>query len=476
MEQIDDTTFSKFVCNALPQSKMIEVEKQLIENGEAPATIHASILNYEINMDTANEILGMDEEQYNEKKMVSEVRNEELNDSIKVQNETITFNSTNMNINFTKEEALKIQELFAAYNKSENSESTIDENLVNFYLNQRPGTFAEDAHEVVKGFHKGIETFNTNLTEALKEDGIDYVSQLKELGTDLTNEQKYELYINFLAALHVLNVQNFDAEKASQIEDFEAIKQSLAPIGDVTDEMLDEAIEKIVDALNNNTLCMTSIDKVKDLMESLPDGTEAVQETLLGSENDMRAKLITALATYIAYQNEDIASLKGQEVSPETIAIAVAAGIEQAHVIEDTRTGKITIEKAIKVLKIIGGVALWTALTAGGIYVTINLAMFTMASLIGLLGTSLLAIIVAGGMALMVSIGISNSLSDTVSSVMDGAGNIFDKIVVTWREIAWPAIKKKAETFISWVRSLLTNKNVEQTTETSPITVVTTQA
>lgn len=80
----------------------------------------------------------------------------------------------------------------------------------------------------------------------------------------------------------------------------------------------------------------------------------------------MHNKLVTALAIYIAYQNEDITSLKGQNVSPEAIAIAAAAGIEQAHVIEDTRTGKITVEKAIKVLKIIGGVALWTTLMAGG--------------------------------------------------------------------------------------------------------------
>ena len=84
------------------------------------------------------------------------------------------------------------------------------------------------------------------------------------------------------------------------------IKQGLAPTGEITDEMLDEVIGKIADALNNNTLCMASIDKMRDLMEVLPDGSEAVKEELRGSENDMHAKLVTALAIYIAYQNEDI--------------------------------------------------------------------------------------------------------------------------------------------------------------------------
>lgn len=481
MKRIDDIIFNKFVCNTLSQSDMVEVEKQLIESKEIPASLHASILNYEMNTEEASEMLGVNEEQSDfinqEKNMVDEDRKEESDDSIEVQDEIITFkNSTNMNINLTKEEALKVQELSTVYNEFENSELNIDENLVNFYLAQRPGAFAEDAHEVIAGIRKGVETFNANLTAALKDGDIDYISQLKELGQDLTNEQKFELYINFLSALHVLNVQNFSAEKASQIEDFVTIKQGFAPTGEITDEMLDEVIGKIADALNNNTLCMTSIDKMRDLMEVLPDGSEAVKEELCGSENDMHTKLVNALAIYIAYQNEDITSLKGQNVSPEAIAIAAAAGIEQAHVIEDTRTGKITVEKAIKVLKIIGGVALWTTLMAGVIYVAVNLAMFTMGSFIGLLGTSIFAMIIAGGIAAMVGIGFSNSLFDTVDSIVDGAGTIFDKIVILWRETVWPVIKDRAEAFISWIRSLLSNKTVEQTAEISPITLVTTQA
>ena len=99
-----------------------------------------------------------------------------------------------------------------------------------------------------------------------------------------------------------------------------------------------------------------------------------------------------------------------------------------------------------------------------------------MGSFIGLLGTSIFAMIIAGGIAAMVGIGFSNSLFDTVDSIVDGAGTIFDKIVILWRETVWPVIKDRAEAFISWIRSLLSNKTVEQTAEISPITLVTTQA
>lgn len=117
-----------------------------------------------------------------------------------------------------------------------------------------------------------------------------------------------------------------------------------------------------------------------------------------------------------------------------------------------------------------------TTLMVGVIYVAVNLAMFTMGSFIGLLGTSIFAMIIAGGIAAMVGIGFSNSLFDTVDSIVDGAGTIFDKIVILWRETVWPVIKERAEAFISWIRSLLSNRTVEQTAEISPITIVTTQA
>lgn len=46
--KIDDLIFSKFVGNALTKSQMMDVEKQLIADGEISAAVEASIIDYEI--------------------------------------------------------------------------------------------------------------------------------------------------------------------------------------------------------------------------------------------------------------------------------------------------------------------------------------------------------------------------------------------------------------------------------------------
>ena len=151
--KVDDLLFSKYVANALPQAKMVEVEQQLMRDGEAEAAVVASIVNFEQNADQAEVLLGVDEyeEQKNENIFLEKDRKAVKTSSEMVYNESETQNNLGMNINFSKDEALKVQELVAQFNEKYNQELTLDENLAQFYLDQRPGTFPEDAHEVVKG-------------------------------------------------------------------------------------------------------------------------------------------------------------------------------------------------------------------------------------------------------------------------------------------------------------------------------------
>ena len=92
-----------------------------------------------------------------------------------------------MNINFSKEEVLKVQEIFAAYKEFESVELSMEENLVNFYLNQRPGVHPDEAKDVIKSVINGVKTFNENLNKALKEELTERVhpeyllNEIKEL-------------------------------------------------------------------------------------------------------------------------------------------------------------------------------------------------------------------------------------------------------------------------------------------------------
>lgn len=459
MKKISDALFSMFVNNQLSTKEMQNIEKQLIANDEAPATIYASVINYETNLKQANELLGLDNEKEMEKNTVNDAGIGIKTDSKLVENETKTIKNSMMNIRISKEEALKVQQLFAAYNESENQECTVEENLINFYLKQYPGVSIEEAREVVQALRKGVGMFNENLNKAFKEE-LDYVEQIKEMSKDLDNKQKYELYINFLSAIHVMNIQNFNEEKVSQIEGFETMKQGLLATEDVTEEMLEDVIAKIVTALQENTLCLGTAETMQELIESLPEGAEAVEDVLRGSENDMRKKVIMALIVYILHKNGELSSLSEQELLPEIIAVGVASGIEEMQILEQVRTGRTAVDTAIKIFKIIGGIALFTLFSVAATFIIANLTVFTFEFLIGLLGVSTIALIGSAALACLFWFPI---LSDTIKGIggfVEWTGRLFDSLIDTWRESIWPTIKEKSENFMEWIGGLYSTGDV----------------
>ena len=199
---VDDITFCRFVNNLLPKDKMREAERDLINAGEADLSIQASIINYRINSVMAEEMLGIE---YEEKLIPEEVRNDMSADS---KDAKFNLSTTVMNNNFNKEEIQTIRNLVETVNNSINPEVPFEENLKQFYLLQRPGALPEEAEEVVSGIRKGIELFNSNLQQAMQEENFDYVSELENISSNMEIKDKYELYVNFLAALQSLSVNN----------------------------------------------------------------------------------------------------------------------------------------------------------------------------------------------------------------------------------------------------------------------------
>lgn len=453
--KVDDITFSRFVNNDLPQAKMVEIEKSLIEDGEINASIQASMLNYSLNEAYAKDLLGIDE------KIISRKDRTTLDsDSKESNNESLILKSTTMNNKLSKEEILKVQELAAKFNESYNSELSLEENLVKFYLTERPGAFPEDAYTIVNGLKSGIVSFNANLKKALENGEFDYATELKELTSEMPINGKYELYINFLAALQTLSVGNLSTEQASQLENFQTIRERLIVKDEVTEEMLRDVEDKIGQLLKNNNFCLGSLESLKELIDELPNGSEAVESVVINSEQDMREKMITSMATYIAYQNEELESLKGQELSPEVIAISVAAGVEEMHVMDDLNSGRTTIDKAIKVLKIIGGIALFSLLayvafnciTAIG---TLSMVMFMVA-----FGSTTIATVGALLASIFVVWSLTNSAFDAEEKIMNWSSRIFDVVVNTWRETVWPSIFTVLHNIGDWFVSLFQKRTI----------------
>ena len=108
---MDIQEFIGFTHNLLPQAKMAEVEQQLMADGEADATLQASMANYVAQQNLANEMLGVETEINNfENNSVLEDRIAAGADSVIANNETETQNLTTMNIQFTTDEALQVQQ------------------------------------------------------------------------------------------------------------------------------------------------------------------------------------------------------------------------------------------------------------------------------------------------------------------------------------------------------------------------------
>lgn len=464
--KVDDLLFSKYVANALPQAKMVEVEQQLMRDGEAEAAVVASIVNFEQNADQAEVLLGVDEyeEQKNENIFLEKDRKAVKTSSEMVYNESETQNNLGMNINFSKDEALKVQELVAQFNEKYNQELTLDENLAQFYLDQRPGTFPEDAHEVVKGLHAGINEFNSKLQKALAENGLDYAEELKKLTDGMPLAEKYELYLNFLAAVSTLSMENMSEEKLEMLEDYKVIREHLKPNGEVTEEMLADVEKRIAEVLENNTLCLGSVNALRQIIAQLPEGAEAVEGAVTGSEADVRQKLLSAMATYVMYENGEIESLKNDEkYTPEMIAVGAAVGIEQANVINDVRAGRTTTDKAIRVLKIIGGVALYCLLMYAAIKIVASISLLSIGWMSFTLGFSTLANLVSVAFGLAVGWQLAKLLGGSIERIMQGTSQIFDSIVGTWRKTLWPAISKTCLSVWNWLREQVSNKTVTST-------------
>lgn len=463
MKEIDDMTFFRFVNNLLGKDQMASVAKSLRQSGEAGVALQASVANYLSNKAMADEMLGADvETEVMEKNILREDRSGLSLHSKEANNLKETIMKANFNL--THDEQQCVQNIVENFNKSYDSvaETSMEDQLVQFCLLQCPGTFPEDAYKLVKDMRHGIDMFNANLQKAMSESGFDYAAELGKLAADMPLKDKYELYANFLAALQTMATDNLSEGQMAQIADFEAMRAKLDVTGDVNEEMLAELENRIADMLANNTLCMGSIDQLRHLMATLPSGADAVAQATRDAGEDMRQKLVASMATYIAYHNDNIESMRGKEFSAESIAISVAAGVEQAHVVDDLNAGRTTVDRAIHILKIIGGVALFSLLA----YMALDLMVVTMTTLAvqlaALFGTSTIAAIGSVVALTMISLGMGEVLVNVGQGAMNLASRTFDLVVDTWRTMAWPFVKASLERAWQWLRSQLASNTLQQ--------------
>lgn len=460
--KIDDITFFRFANNLLDKDDMANTAKALHEAGEMDAVLHSSVIAYEANTALAEEMLGIDCETMNAE-IIGVEKNILEKDRIVVGDLSKEVNNISQrimtaNINLTKDEQKYVLSIIESFNSFAINAGDISFNdkLVKFYLEQHPGSFPDDAYKLVGEMRHGIEMFNANLKKALSESGFDYADELHKLAADMVVKDKYELYANFLAALQTIAIGNLSVDQFAFVEDYQTIRGRLEVTGEVSDDMLAEIETKIADMLNENTLCLGSIDQFRHLIDELPKGTDGIEQTTHGSEEYMRQKLIASMATFIAWQNDRLESMHGKEFTAESIAIATAAGVEQAHVINDLHAGRTSVDRAIHILKIIGGVALFSTLAYFAFMAMITVNTIVGAFLTNLLGTSVIASFGSLAAIAMLSVGMGDVFYGISTRVMSLASRTFDLLVDTWRNTAWPVVSETLNTMWLWLNGMLT--------------------
>ena len=458
--KIDDLIFSKFVGNALTHKQMEDVEKQLIAEGEFSAAIEASIIDYEVRQNEAESILGTEENNTSiENNSENVVRNEESYDSEETKTISLTTkNSVIMNnVEFTKEEMVKVIERYNAIVKSNKADLSLKENLVNAYMSASPAKTKEEAENIVNSLIAGCDTLTRKYNEALS-NGFNAEAEITSICEGKSLKDKYSFLINALAMVETLNLDAFTSLTDANTAVKKAIEDYNAAAPEPTEEDCETMKKLLAEALANNTILVSSLEKARAILTTANEGTSSVVDFTSAQYDDARQKAETALAAWLEYEAGGISSVQ-QGASPEAIGVGAATAVEEAKIMADVASGSKTTEIAIKCLKVLGGVALTCLMGYYGILAA-SLAGGAIAyGLLSVLGTSLLACIATMVLVIPVLWGMADLGVNAGAYILEKAGDAYDYVVEKLRESIFPKIAEVAKGFVDWLKSKFEHRN-----------------
>lgn len=452
----NDQIFCDFVTNALSSEDMKRAESLVVANGDSDASIFASMAYYDANSDLVADS-EEDDDFYSHIYSLLERNSHRLvsssaNDNNKSTMETFKFNAS---------EIANIKNLVAQFAEGEDKSKSLKENLVDFYMRSFSGVEGEESStDTIDALIKGIQIFNTQLSEALKQDietgEVNYIDALAAIGADKSLSERYAMYASFLVLLETLEASNLNENEMSFVETYESKKNTKFRIPDdqeVTQEMIDEIIVKINECLSNSTFTLSTLEASRDLRNAI-DSDEHSVVLIKTRQEDMRAKLVLATCTYIAAKKGKISNL-APDTKPEFVALGVAAGVEEEKVLVDVAQGNMDESKAAKILKIIGAVALIGGLLIGVSYLSGILGAGIFVGLFMLLGEGVFAALISGIIGAVVTATIFSALTICAIKVVEVADVVYDKIVDVIRRKVIPAAKCIWAKAKEWIKSKL---------------------
>lgn len=423
-----------------------------------------SIRNFESeNSDYCEELLGIDEDEsyklYEKVEKYSDLicKNLLLNHSINVNNKNLKHMEK---INFTKDELGIITNRFNEIHSAYDETKSLKENLVSYYMTTNETISSDDAELIITRLMSGVEELTTKFQKAMAE-GWNPKEHVDAMVEGMTLQQRYDFLVNAISLVNTLNVQTMGEVQDVQATINETIEKMKSGNIEVTDAVCDELQNSLTELLQSSPLMVTNAKQIKEMMDAANGQTTNVVDFASSQYDDYRYKNEMALAAWIEHKNGALTTLPSDTI-PEALGVSIAAGVEEAHIMEEVATGLKPFEWSVKALKILGAVALTCFL---GYVAILGLALLAGAffeTSIIVMGTSTIAIIAATALSFLICWGYSEVAIKAGTKILEWTGEAYDWVVKKLKDNVYPTIKTGFTKLVSWVKSLF--KKGETTT------------
>ena len=443
---------------------MLNSKDEIVGNlsNEEISKISSQLFNYQNsdfnNKESEEDIIGIDDDeitlffQESEKKAEKICKNILFNHSIEMNNKNIRIMEK---AKFTTAELSVITNRYNEIHTSVNESLSLKENLMSYYMSTDSSITKEEAEDIVVRLMAGVENFTTKYRTAM-EDGWNPKEHVDAMIRDMSLQQRYDFLVNAISLVNTLNVQTMGDMQDIQASINETIEKMKSGDIEVTEVVCDELQNSLTELLQSSPLMVTNAEQIKEMMDAANSQTTSVVDFASSQYDDYRHKNEMALATWIEHKNGALTTLPS-DILPEALGVSIAAGVEEAHILEEVATGSRNLEWAVYCLKILGGVALTCFLG----YIALLGLMLVLATFFELsvlvLGTSTFALFVASALSLLVCWGYSDVVIKTGTKILKWTGEAYDWLVIKLKDNVYPIIKAGFTKFVSWVKSLFNN-------------------
>lgn len=355
---------------------------------------------------------------------------------------------------FTDQELKNITTMAGQFIEKNDSSKSIKENMMLFLTEAVPGMTAIMCEETVDSLVKGITSFTDAYRDFCDNDEMPLYDRCMDIIKDRPAQEQAACIINFIAMLKTMDASvltevlgDTQADLMSKFEEF--CGSGVAE--DISEEQIEELHNQLRDAIGNNAVCLAGEEQMKNLLAALDTDRDMVKTLVEKQVSEFDFKCYAALAAYISYKQENLASIP-EDVDPEVLGASIAAGVERAKVIAGVKSGIISWDQAFKLLKYIGG-ALLLALFVWLNYnlITLGLGIATVFFTV-LLQSTVLGIIsglIIGGYSMYKVI---TWFYDKVEEpILDGLGDIYDRVIAFFRSQT-PVLVEKIVSFWAYLK------------------------